>query len=104
VLLGAAYAATGRLWLPIGLHFGWNFAEGPIFGAAVSGTGIGSGLIEGKFEGPNILTGGQFGPEASVVAVIVCLAAAPYFLWRALQRTEPPIWKPVAAASVTADA
>jgi membrane protease YdiL (CAAX protease family) len=37
VLLGLAYAATRSLWLPIGLHFGWNFTAGGIFGAAVSG-------------------------------------------------------------------
>lgn len=37
VLLAAAYAVTGRLWMPIALHFGWNFAEGPLFGMSVSG-------------------------------------------------------------------
>jgi len=38
VLLALSYAATNRLWLPIGLHLGWNFAEGSIFGTAVSAT------------------------------------------------------------------
>src|ERR1700736_6509794 len=41
VFLGAAYAATGRLWLPIGRHFGWNFAEGTLFGTDVSGNSPG---------------------------------------------------------------
>ncbi len=95
VLLGAAYAATGRLWLPIGLHLGWNFAEGPIFGTAVSGTDIGPSLIVGDLEGPVILTGGEFGPEASIVGVAVVLAAARYLLWRIvkLKCAEPPIWR-----------
>ena len=38
-MLAAAYAATRNLWVPIGLHFGWNFAAGGIFGAEVSGNG-----------------------------------------------------------------
>lgn len=94
VLLGAAYAATQRLWLPIGLHIGWNFAEGSIFSMSVSGNSIIAGLLRGSLSGPRILTGGQFGPEASIVAVVVCLAAALYFIRRtvALHRVEPPAW------------
>ena len=94
VLLGAAYAATGQLWLPIGLHLGWNFAEGPIFGTAVSGTDMGPSLIVGDLDGPAILTGGEFGPEASIVGVAVVLAAATFLLWRIvrLKCAEPPIW------------
>ena len=48
VFLAAAYVATGRLWLPIGLHTGWNFAEGSLFGTAVSGNTVGSPLIRAK--------------------------------------------------------
>lgn len=94
VLLGAAYAATQRLWVPIGLHIGWNFAEGSIFSMSVSGSTISAGLLRGSLSGPRILTGGQFGPEASIVAIIVCLAAALYFIRQmaALHRTEPPAW------------
>lgn len=99
VLLGAAYAATQRLWVPIGLHIAWNFTEGPIFGMSVSGGSMSAGLIRGSVSGPRILTGGQFGPEASVVAVILCLAAALYFMRRivALHRVEPPAWRKVRA-------
>lgn len=94
VLLGAAYAATQRLWIPIGLHIGWNFAEGSIFSMSVSGNTMKEGLLRGSLSGPQILTGGQFGPEASIVAVIVCLAAALYFILRMVRRhlTEPPAW------------
>ncbi len=76
VLLALAYAATDRLWLPIGIHFGWNFAEGPIFGTSVSGGASAHGLLRGELHGPSALTGGAFGPEASIVAVAICLAAA----------------------------
>ena len=94
ILLGAAYAATTRLWLPIGLHIGWNFTEGSLFGMSVSGSTGHSGVIQGTLSGPDILTGGQFGPEASIVAVAVCLVAAAYFVWRMvkLKLVQPPIW------------
>jgi membrane protease YdiL (CAAX protease family) len=82
VLLGAAYAASGNLWLPIGIHAGWNFAEGWIFGMAVSGNSFANGLVAGKLQGPVILTGGAFGPEASIAAVVVCLVTASFFLVR----------------------
>jgi CAAX protease family protein len=75
VILGLAYAATRSLWLPIGLHFGWNFTEGGIFGAAVSG-GQYSGLIRAPLSGPPLITGGAFGPEASLAALVVSLAAS----------------------------
>jgi membrane protease YdiL (CAAX protease family) len=75
VLLGLAYTAARSLWFPIGIHFGWNFTEGGIFGATVSGFKM-PGVLNFPLSGPDILTGGAFGPEASVVAVIVCLAGS----------------------------
>jgi len=94
-LLGAAFALTGRLWLPIGIHAGWNFAEGSLFGTAVSGSTVGASLTTAKLAGPEILTGGRFGPEASIVTVIVLLVVTAFLLWRIarLRRTEPPIWR-----------
>jgi uncharacterized protein len=91
VLLAAAYAVTRSLWLPIGLHFGWNFTEGGIFGAAVSGH-PGKGLINVSLAGPDYLTGGKFGPESSVAAVGACLAVALVMLVLAARRGE---WKPM---------
>ena len=98
VLLGAAYAATQRLWLPIGLHIGWNFTEGPLFGMTLSGNKMTEGVLRGSLSGPGIMTGGAFGPEASIVAVMVCLVAALYFLWRIvkLHRAEPAMWDKLA--------
>jgi len=91
VLLAAAFAVTRSLWLPIGLHFGWNFTEGGIFGEAVSG-GASKGLIHAPLSGPDALTGGQFGPEASIVAVSVSLVAALVMLVLAARRGN---WKPM---------
>jgi uncharacterized protein len=76
VLLAAAYALTRNLWLPIGLHLGWNFTEGGIFGVSVSGGTAAKGIFSVSLAGPILLTGGKFGPEASLIAVAVCLAAA----------------------------
>lgn len=105
ILLGAAYAATGRLWLPIGLHLGWNFTEGSMFGMTLSGNAMGSGLIRGSLDGPQILTGGEFGPEASIVAVILCLCLAAYFIRRMIKfnRVEPPVWRRARPAPAPAE-
>ena len=75
ILLGACYLLTRRLWLAIGLHAAWNFVQGGIFGSDISGIGSGRGLIEARFTGPDLLTGGVIGIEASVVAVVLCTAA-----------------------------
>ena len=72
----ALYALTGRLWVPIGLHLAWNFAQGYLFGATVSGGTLdGSILLSTARPGaPVWLTGGTFGPEASVFALILVTA------------------------------
>jgi membrane protease YdiL (CAAX protease family) len=76
ILLAVAYALTRNLWLAIGIHMSWNFTEGSVFGAQVSGGAGSHSLLKTTLTGPELLTGGAFGPEASVVAVAVCLAAA----------------------------
>jgi membrane protease YdiL (CAAX protease family) len=81
ILLAATYVVTRRLWMPIGMHFAWNFTQGGIFGAAVSGMQV-SGLFRSKLTGPELLSGGAFGAEASIVAVLVCTPMAVYLLWR----------------------
>jgi membrane protease YdiL (CAAX protease family) len=94
VLLAAAYVLTGRLWFPMGLHAGWNFSEGSLYGLSVSGFTAKNALTQGSLTGPVILTGGSFGPEASIVAVILCFGVAILLLWRAakLGRIQPPLW------------
>ncbi|WP_440223680.1 lysostaphin resistance A-like protein [Dokdonella sp. MW10] len=74
LLFGAAYVLTRRLWLCAALHLSWNFTQGAIFSIAVSGQ-TGEGWIRGAPSGPAWLTGGAFGAEGSVVAVVLCLIA-----------------------------
>ncbi|WP_163200418.1 MULTISPECIES: CPBP family intramembrane glutamic endopeptidase [Bifidobacterium] len=78
LLFGAIYLATRSLWWCIGFHAMWNIAEGPIFGSIVSGTGAQQSWLVAQWTGPDLLTGGSFGLEASVVPVLVLggLAAA----------------------------
>jgi membrane protease YdiL (CAAX protease family) len=74
VMLAAFYILTGRLWVSIGVHAGWNFTQGWVFGAAVSGTDFFDGGpldFEPMQAVPAFLSGGAFGPEASLAALVV---------------------------------
>jgi CAAX protease family protein len=85
-MLAAAYAATRTLWLPIGLHFAWNFAEGGLFGTDVSGTNQPQGLLHGVMSGSSWLTGGDFGPEGSLYSVLAGVIVTTVFLIIARRR------------------
>lgn len=87
VMLGAFYALTGRLWLSIGVHVAWNFTQGYVFGAAVSGETLGTSMASSiaRKDLPNWLTGGPFGPEASLPALLVCSAVGAVTLWLAFR-------------------
>ena len=80
--------------LAIGIHWAWNFVEGPIFGTAVSG-GSGKGLIKPVITGPDLWTGGAFGPEAGLVALIIGTAVGIILLWLAARRGQmiAPPWR-----------
>ncbi|MFN8411610.1 MAG: type II CAAX endopeptidase family protein [Anaerolineales bacterium] len=94
IMLAAAFVYTRRLWLPIGIHFAWNFVQGAIFGVAVSGNEA-RGLLQSTLSGPALLSGGDFGAEASIFAVVVCLTAGIYFVWKSYQQGKfiTPFWK-----------
>ncbi len=94
LLLAAAYMVTRRLWISIGLHMAWNFAQSGVFSGIVSGSFNQPGLFRSTLEGSDWLTGGTFGMEASVVAVGVCTAAGLLLLMLAIRRGNlmPPFW------------
>ncbi len=93
-LLGVMYMLTRRLWFCIGVHAAWNFVQGGVFSVPISGQET-VGLLQGKLQGPDWLSGGAFGAEASVVAVAVgALVAAS--LYRVVQKrggVTLPYWK-----------
>jgi membrane protease YdiL (CAAX protease family) len=91
MVLGLAFLRTRSLALPIGLHLGWNWAQGSLFGFGVSGIGQ-AGWLRPVFHGKaEWLTGGSFGPEASAFAVVVDLASiALLWRWRGTAATASP--------------
>ena len=86
LLLGAAYKYSGTLWLPIGIHWAWNFTQGNVFGFAVSGGDAGESLIQSSVQGPDLLTGGVFGAEASILAMMLGLLLSLWFIFRVLRK------------------
>lgn len=87
ILLGAAYMLTRSLWFPIAIHYAWNFTQGSIFGASVSGNGVAEdSLLVSQIEGPRWLTGGTFGPEGAVQSVVICLLVAAVLLFFCYRR------------------
>ncbi len=94
-LLGAAYLLTRRLWLSIGFHMAWNYTQSAIFSGIVSGNDAAPGLIRSTIKGPDFLTGGQFGVESSVLALVLCTGTGIAMLVMAHRRGKivPPVWK-----------
>lgn len=90
VMLGLAYVRTNALWLPIGIHLGWNALQGPVLGINVTGQDIGLGYWRVlAFPGDPLLTGGAMGVEGGLVGLIGPLLglAAVALLWK--RRTAP---------------
>ena len=79
VLLSVAYLRTRSLWLPYGIHIGWNLLLGVVFGLPVSGVRLHS-VWSTQVDGPQWLTGGPFGPEGGVLATIAIIAAAVFLI------------------------
>lgn len=95
ILLGAAFMLTRNLWLAIGIHWAWNWVQGPVFGQAVSGgQGAEHSLVRAAVTGPELWTGGAFGPEAGLAALIICTAAGLLMLRLAVRRGQAvaPVW------------
>lgn len=95
LMFGLLYAVTRSLWIVMGVHAAWNVVQGPVLGSAISGaTKDGEGLVDSYAKGPELLSGGAFGLEASIIAIAVwlCFSAV---LVRVLVReglVVPPSW------------
>lgn len=94
LLFGLLYHVTRSLWWCIGLHAGWNFVQGAVFGIPVSGIEV-DGLFDSRLQGPDWLDGGGFGAEASVLTVLTCGIASLLLLKRMLRDRSvvAPFWK-----------
>ncbi len=93
LLLGMIYHVTRSLWACMGLHAAWNIAQGLVYGIPVSGTHA-DGFLVSTRTGPDWLSGGEFGAEASVVALALCLVCTGVLVAIALRRGTivPPCW------------
>jgi hypothetical protein len=81
LILGITTIHSRNLWFPIGMHLTWNFCQGPVFGFEVSGLATPS-LIGQDLVGPEVLTGGAFGLEGSIVATFLLAVATVVLDWR----------------------
>lgn len=81
------YLRSKQLWLPMGMHLGWNFFEGVVFGFPVSGLDI-YPLTRIQVQGPELWTGAGFGPEAGLIVLPALLLGAVFIYLYTLHRSE----------------
>jgi membrane protease YdiL (CAAX protease family) len=95
ILLAAAYMVTRRLWMSIGFHMAWNYTQSAIFSGIVSGSVNEAGLLKPVIAGPDYLTGGSFGLEASLTAFLLCTTTGVVLLIKAIRagKIVPPFGK-----------
>lgn len=80
--LGATVLRTGSVWLAVGIHLGWNFAQGFLWGAPISGFRISASVLERAPPGDPFWSGGAFGPEASISSgAVLALMAVLALVW-----------------------
>ena len=84
LMYGVAFLGSGRIWLPLGLHFAWNFVQSPILGFPFLGKEI--GLVQQATIGSALISGGSYGPEAGLVGMTFRFIAIALLLgWVSLQ-------------------
>jgi membrane protease YdiL (CAAX protease family) len=98
LMLGFGYVLTGELAIPIGLHITWNFFQGAVYGFPVSGFGsFGATLLATEQGGPELWTGGSFGPEGGLLIPAVMLLGVSFVaLWRHLRTGKVTLHAPIA--------
>lgn len=90
VILAAVYTLTHRIWMALGLHMAWDFANDGIFGVGIAGQSGETlrGLFQASLNGPELLNGGKFGIEASIIALVIVLLAGIAIFWMAMQNGQ----------------
>ncbi|CAN5866590.1 hypothetical protein BH18ACT11_BH18ACT11_15980 [soil metagenome] len=98
LMLGFGYVLSGELAIPIGLHITWNFFQGAVYGFPVSGFGpFGATFLATRQTGPDLWTGGSFGPEAGLLApAVMLLGISLIALWTRLRTGKISLHSPIA--------
>jgi uncharacterized protein len=98
LMLGYGYVLSGELAIPIGLHFTWNFFQGAVYGFPVSGFGaFGPTLLTTEQGGPELWTGGSFGPEGGLlIPAVMLLGMSLVALWTRLRTGKVSLHAPIA--------
>jgi len=99
ILFGYAWLRSRDLWLPIGLHFGWNFTL-PLFGVNVSGLRMKVTGYEMSWTAGNLWSGGAYGPEASLLTSAVLILLFFYLRKAPVRRQPSPLTDPPAESVV----
>jgi uncharacterized protein len=91
LLASAMLRRTGSLWLPLGVHAGWDWGQSYFFGVSDSGFQAPGHLLNPHVQGPSWLSGGTVGPEGSIVTLIVLALVTAWFLAFYRERKEPAL-------------
>jgi membrane protease YdiL (CAAX protease family) len=91
IVFGYMFIRTGSLWMPIGYHFMWNFAQGSVWGQAVSGGAEYASVMRVSSEAPAILIGGEFGPEGGLIVTVVIVLIFAYIHF-VVKKPQTPLW------------
>ena len=86
--LSLAYLRTRSLWMPVGMHFTWNYVQGFVFGLPVSGYTFSSSLLKVQVHGAAWLTGSEYGPEGGLLSTIAVVGAGIYLFSARIRMSE----------------
>lgn len=98
-LCAGLYMLTHSLWVSMGLHFAWNVCEELIYGLPNSGGAPRVSLLHAIVQGPAWLTGGKFGPEASVIPFVLCLLLNAIVFGLVTKKQTAIRWRPLSKAT-----
>jgi len=95
VLLAATYILTQRLWMGMGFHMAWNYTQSSIFSGVGTSNPSEYGLLRGVTNGSELLTGGEYGMEFSVIGLIVLTTTGIILLVKGYRKgnIKPPFWR-----------